>query len=232
MWQIQSQAQILVLVSRVHTWPDKIAATVFQGSDRFIPIHVTPTPNPECGTVPLKCVCVCWWGGLWACSHIALQTGSFPQADVSLLTESYQEPFPQPVNTTVKWINNKNTYHLLINVSNGFWLPLVSIPSLQHWPPAHCRPGCLCGRSGAQGCWPCPAAQWPGYGLEAVSQTDAGGRSYRSQPWTLLPSTSYLRNWLGVVPAYTNRPTSSFQFLSLLGYIYKISSRPHCWSTK
>lgn len=124
----------------------------------------------------LKTVCVCVLG-VWTCPHIAPQTGSFLQADVSLLTESYQEPFPQTVNTTLKWVNNTNTYHLLKSVY--FW-----VPSQQHWPPARCRPGCRCGRSGAQDCWPCPAARWPGYGLVAVSQTDAGGRRYRSQTIT------------------------------------------------
>lgn len=47
------------------------------------------------------CPCVSVW---WVFSHIALQTGSSLQADVSLPTESYQEPFPQPVNKTVKWL--------------------------------------------------------------------------------------------------------------------------------
>lgn len=38
---------------------------------------------------------VCGRGG----THIVVQTVSFPQAGVSLLTESCQEPLPQPVKT-------------------------------------------------------------------------------------------------------------------------------------
>lgn len=36
--------------------------------------------------------------------------------------------------------------------------------SLKYWPPALCRPCCENGGCGAQGCWPCPAAQWQGFG--------------------------------------------------------------------
>lgn len=157
---------------------------------------------PKCQMFLVIYVCVC----VWVCPHIVLQTGSSPQAGVSLPTESCLELLPQPVNThhTFLWHTSKKHW---------IWLPLSSsvflcepqhnhtalhsgwfikycnsryhllasasapVTSLQHWPPVRCRPCCGCVWCGTLGCWPYPAVQWLGYGSAAVSQTDAEGRN-------------------------------------------------------
>lgn len=58
---------------------------------------------------------------VWVCPHIVLQTGFSPQAGVSLLTESCQEPLPQPVNTTLLYNTPAKTLNQTFSV-HQLWL--------------------------------------------------------------------------------------------------------------